>query len=194
MGKFTEQSSRLGREAARITFLKRKTSYNDNPCRGLWCQEPIPYNKRNSSKFCNHHCAGFYNNRERLRDRTTTNCIRGGKDIPGWQKFCSKDCSSRHINERYISSWLNGEHSGNQPGGEMSNFVRDYMLKSVNYKCPKCGWAEKHPKTGLSPLNIHHKDGDDSNNVITNLEVMCPNCHSLTETFGALNRRKSKKC
>lgn len=32
-------------------------------------------------------------------------------------------------------------------------------------------------------LEIHHKDGDRSNNELDNLELLCPNCHSYTETF-----------
>lgn len=32
-------------------------------------------------------------------------------------------------------------------------------------------------------LEIHHKDGDRSNNELDNLQLLCPNCHSYTNTF-----------
>ena len=32
-------------------------------------------------------------------------------------------------------------------------------------------------------LEIHHIDGDRSNNELDNLKLLCPNCHSYTETF-----------
>lgn len=38
-------------------------------------------------------------------------------------------------------------------------------------------------------LEIHHIDGDRSNNELNNLQLLCPNCHSYTENFCG----KSKK-
>lgn len=60
-------------------------------------------------------------------------------------------------------------------------------------KCQNCGWSEVNPITGTVPLEIHHVDGNSENNVIENLALLCPNCHSLTETFRGLNRGKSKR-
>ena len=39
--------------------------------------------------------------------------------------------------------------------------------------CSKCGY-DKHPKI----LVVHHKDGDRKNGKLTNLEILCPNCHA----------------
>lgn len=61
------------------------------------------------------------------------------------------------------------------------------MLQKHNYKCEKCGWGEVNPSTGKIPLQIHHIDGNSENNVEENLQVLCPNCHSLTENFGSRN-------
>lgn len=36
-------------------------------------------------------------------------------------------------------------------------------------------------------LQIHHKDGNNKNNHIDNLEVLCPNCHSQTKTYCGRN-------
>lgn len=66
-----------------------------------------------------------------------------------------------------------------------SNIIRRYMLEK--YKCSKCGWGEVNPYTNLVPLQIHHVDGNSTNNKEENLEVLCPNCHSLTENFGSRN-------
>ena len=69
----------------------------------------------------------------------------------------------------------------------MSTVVRNYLLKINNYKCQQCGWGEINPTTLKVPLEIHHIDGNHLNNSIENLEVLCPNCHSLTSNFKALN-------
>lgn len=52
--------------------------------------------------------------------------------------------------------------------------------------------GEVNPVTKLVPLQIHHIDGDCLNNNEDNLELLCPNCHSLTETYGNLNTTSSR--
>lgn len=32
-------------------------------------------------------------------------------------------------------------------------------------------------------LEVHHKNGDRSDDSLENLQLLCPNCHSYTETF-----------
>ena len=32
----------------------------------------------------------------------------------------------------------------------------------------------------------------DGNNEESNLQLLCPNCHSLTPTFGALNKKRNE--
>lgn len=56
-------------------------------------------------------------------------------------------------------------------------------------KCEECGRA--HWNKNLIPLEVHHVDGDPTNNVLTNLKVLCCNCHALTPNFGSKNRSRS---
>lgn len=67
------------------------------------------------------------------------------------------------------------------------------MFMKHNNKCEKCGWGEVNPYTGKIPLQVHHIDGDCTNNSEENLQLLCPNCHSLTETYGGLNKGNSKR-
>jgi 5-methylcytosine-specific restriction endonuclease McrA len=67
------------------------------------------------------------------------------------------------------------------------------LLEKNNYSCSECGWNKINPKTGKSPLEIDHIDGDCSNNKEENLRVLCPNCHSLTPTWKALNKGNGNK-
>jgi len=49
-------------------------------------------------------------------------------------------------------------------------------------ECEKCGinkWLSK-----LIPLELHHVDGNRFNNKLENLQILCPNCHSLTPNHG----------
>lgn len=39
------------------------------------------------------------------------------------------------------------------------------------------------------PLELHHKDGNKNNNNLDNLQLLCPNCHSLTDNFRGKNKK-----
>ena len=54
------------------------------------------------------------------------------------------------------------------------------------HRCEKCGQS-----TWLDlpiPLEVHHRDGDKLNNEESNLELLCLNCHALTDNFRGKNR------
>jgi hypothetical protein len=56
-------------------------------------------------------------------------------------------------------------------------------------KCAICGIGPEWNGKLLS-LNIDHKDGDRTNNLLKNLRIVCPNCHSQTDTFAGKNKAK----
>lgn len=57
----------------------------------------------------------------------------------------------------------------------------------LEYKCYNCGISEWHDRR-LS-LELHHVDGNGMNNRLENLQLLCPNCHSQTKTWGGKNRK-----
>ena len=127
-----------------------------------------------------------------LRRKTCKYC---GKDISKG-KFCSRDCLNKFNEEEKIKRWLSGENfvrgeNGSRP--EAPDFIRRYLFREYDCKCQKCGWGETNESTGLIPLTIHHIDGDCTNNLRENLELLCPNCHSLTNNYGRLNKTSKRK-
>ena len=53
-------------------------------------------------------------------------------------------------------------------------------------KCECCGNTEWMGKP--IALELHHLDGDNTNNKLENLQILCPNCHAQTTTYRGLNR------
>lgn len=55
------------------------------------------------------------------------------------------------------------------------------VILEQNNKCNRCGNNEwlGQPIT----FELEHKDGNRENNSRSNLEILCPNCHSMTETW-----------
>ena len=45
---------------------------------------------------------------------------------------------------------------------------------------------------GLITIQVDHIDGDNTNNVRSNLRFLCPNCHSTTETYSGKNIKKDR--
>jgi DNA-binding NarL/FixJ family response regulator len=59
-------------------------------------------------------------------------------------------------------------------------------------RCEDCGISMWRGK----PLNmqLHHENGDGSDNRLENIEFLCPNCHSQTDTYGGRNgHRRSER-
>lgn len=60
-----------------------------------------------------------------------------------------------------------GEQNGRYIDGTQSTIYRQMVEKT---HCNRCGET--------SQLVVHHVDGDHTNNVVENLEVLCSPCHS----------------
>lgn len=122
---------------------------------------------------------------------STAICLCCGKEFPKYPsatgKFCSNECAASYKVNKYIQNWKLGKISGTT-NYTCSTPIRNYLLKKNNYKCELCGWGEVNPYTNKIPLQIHHIDGNSENNIESNLQVLCPNCHSLTENFGSRNK------
>lgn len=42
-------------------------------------------------------------------------------------------------------------------------------------------------------FHLHHKDGNHMNNELDNLQILCPNCHSMTDNYGVYNSDRYKQ-
>lgn len=120
-------------------------------------------------------------------------CLNCGKELIGNKKyrnvFCDNKCQSEYSYKKYIKRWKNGEEDGLKGEYSISKYIKRYLFEKNNNKCQKCKWGEKNVFTGTIPLEIHHIDGDYTNNREENLQLLCPNCHSLTENYKSHNKK-----
>lgn len=63
--------------------------------------------------------------------------------------------------------------------------IREKVFEHKCMNCKKSRWLGK-----VIPIELHHKDGDSSNNELSNLEILCYNCHGLTPNFRGKNKKK----
>jgi hypothetical protein len=58
-------------------------------------------------------------------------------------------------------------------------------------RCEQCGITEWRGKP--ISMQLHHRNGDGTDNRLGNLELLCGNCHSQTDTYGGRNGHRRKK-
>lgn len=64
------------------------------------------------------------------------------------------------------------------------------LIKLRGRKCENCG-AEEWLGQPIN-LEVHHIDGNHYNNELSNLQLLCPNCHSYTNNYKRKIKNKSK--
>lgn len=80
------------------------------------------------------------------------------------------------------------QHSTYSSGLPISSYRLKNQLINLGYKdhvCEKCNNIEWFGKK--IPLELHHVNGDRFDNRIENLQLLCPNCHALTDNYRAKN-------
>ena len=135
--------------------------------------------------FCSQSCNAKFNNRKR-KYKYKSKCIFCNKEIKS-KKYCSKECQFNNDRNIIFDKIENGDTSLYEKN------YKKYLIHKHGESCMECGWSERNKKTGKVPIQLEHIDGHSENNKLDNLKLLCPNCHSLTETFGALNKGNGRK-
>jgi hypothetical protein len=195
MGMSHSEAGRLGywKTADRIQqFIKNRHEdavRRHGPLRCAGCSIQIPFEKRRH-KFCSRSCAARTNNHSRKVDRKCEVC---SKDLTTAQRrCCSQSCTNERRYSTFIRNWLTGSVSGGS-WHHVNPYVKKWLIQMRGEKCELCGWDKKNPVTKKVPVQVDHANGDPQNHRPENLRLLCPNCHSLTTTFGGLNRGRGRK-
>lgn len=167
-----------------LTFQKQKKYCKE-------CGKEITGKGKNSKIFCSSSCSASYNNRARVKEEKK--CPVCGTKVGKRSVYCSNECYNIALKEKLVEQWKNGEISGTDSGGYQRSFIRYYLFKKNDCRCEKCGFSGENPYSKLSILQVHHIDGNSLNNDESNLQLLCPNCHAMTENYGRLNKNSNRK-
>jgi hypothetical protein len=152
--------------------------------------------KSENRKFCSSSCSSKYNNslREKKEKREKNKktrvfkeknigcCLNCESEIlkkDGRNKaiYCDIKCLSEYQMNKKISNNI-----------ASSKTCKLYLIRTFGNKCMDCGWCQINEYSGKVPIELEHIDGNSENNNLDNLKLLCPNCHSLTSTYKALNK------
>ena len=148
-------------------------------------------------KFCSHSCSATINNSLRVSKIKLFKCKNCNVETKvrknGEGIFCSHMCHRKYEYDYNIKLWKDGKLKGYRGKTKaISNWLRKYMLEKTNNTCQKCGWNNRHPIDDKPLVEINHIDGNAENNCEDNLEVLCPNCHSMTHNFKSRNKNSAR--
>jgi predicted nucleic acid-binding Zn ribbon protein len=169
----------------KLGFKQNKRQTTEN-VKCLNCGKAFTSLIKKKRKFCSQSCGAEYNNKKhpkRVNINKLKNCLYCGQPLNSHQnKFCSQKCSGEYFQQENFKKIESGNASFS------ATMYKKYLIYKHSNKCMKCGWHEVNPTTGLVPIQLEHKDGNSENHNLNNLELLCPNHHSLTPTYGALNK------
>lgn len=148
----------------------------------LFCQRPFKAHQkevnRGFGKFCSRSCSAQYNG---AKSKLEPNCVCTFCQTPFYRSnsqkkrakssgllFCSRSCKDKaqRLDSGISEIWPT--HYG------INSDYREKALSCLPKRCDVCGY-DKHPEV----LQVHHRDGNRKNNVLENLQVLCPTCHTV---------------
>jgi hypothetical protein len=186
-GEISEITNRSN-SSIRNMLNKKSLKYNDykidkENLKCLYCGTEFISLISDKRIFCSKSCSASYNNKNKVKkQKNTSTCLNCGNEILENRKYCNNKCQVEHRQKIAHEKIKNGDTS------LYETQYKKYLIAEHGNMCMKCGWCEINPITGKVPIQLEHIDGNSDNNSLDNLELLCPNCHSLTPTFGALNK------
>jgi Zn finger protein HypA/HybF involved in hydrogenase expression len=139
------------------------------------CNEEAKFKLKNGKNCCNssaNKCAGMR--------------AKNSNGLKGAYKEGKKEITfnNKHRERSILTKKEKAKNRFLTTNSNLSNHaIKKILLETLNHedKCDECGISDWHGSK--LTLQLDHIDGNNSNNEISNLRLLCPNCHSLTDTY-----------
>jgi len=135
------------------------------------------YSKWGEKKFCSRSCANSRTFTEESKKKKSK-ALKGRKlsfninDKESWIAKIKETALQKYLSTPFEDLGIENK--------------RRRVFEEQNYCCANCSISEWQGHT--ISLELEHKDGNRQNNKRDNLEGLCPNCHSITETWRGRNK------
>jgi len=137
-----------------------------------------------SRKFCSRRCSSKGNNNRKGTGLGFPSCVVCGKRVGKVRaKFCSIECSAER---RWRRTKEKIQREGRVSTRTNTRTARKYLTETSGVRCEICGRTRWDGHE--IPLVLDHIDGNPTNDVLTNLRMICGNCNMLLPTFGGGNK------
>lgn len=101
-------------------------------------------------------------------------------------KYCNNICQANfQLEHDTLPKFYEGKISNRRTLHRILKYLHGYI-------CMLCDNTGVHNEQPLA-LQLDHVDGDAGNNIPINIRLLCPNCHSQTETFSAKNKGNGRQ-
>lgn len=116
-----------------------------------------------------------------------------------WKWIKKFDLNTSHFvksnNRNRLHKKLSNEEIFIENSGYSKPRIKERIIKDklIDYKCQRCGLTEWQGEQ--ISLHLDHISGNRDDDRLENLRFLCPNCHSLTETYcGKANKLPPNLC
>lgn len=147
------------------------------------CNEKSNFTLKNGKKCCSKHYSSCKNVRKKnslsIKEKHRKGLL---------YSFTKEDIDKSNMNSIFLS-----EKKALVKNSNYSNeFIKKIFIRKLEkYECNICKISEwnNNPIT----LELDHINGDNKDNRLVNLRLLCPNCHSQTENFRGRNINNGDK-
>ncbi len=87
--------------------------------------------------------------------------------------------------KKSIESYLNNE-APIQSNKLKKRLLKENIFKAICSNCQNTQWLDQS-----IPLELDHINGNNKDNRLKNLRLLCPNCHALTPTYRRKKRNRA---
>jgi predicted nucleic acid-binding Zn ribbon protein len=170
--------------ALRASNIPTSKCIIEHECKHDNCDNTFLGTFNTTKQFCSNSCSASHNNKRRKKPFTKT-CLHCNTTIHDKRKFCSNTCQHDYRTNVEMPLLISEGKVHTR-----STLVK-YLKKTFGHQCSMCQLTtwQNHPIM----LELDHIDGNAANNLPNNLRLLCPNCHSTTDTWKGRNRGKGRK-
>ena len=148
--------------------------------------------KKGTINYCSLSCRNSRNFSDQTKEKKS--CITKRKWLDGTYSLVDWDNVNNNVEKisKSFGVWEKKAYDRLFNGEKLHiQTLRKLLIGDVDSCCELCNTSEwlDNPIT----LEIHHIDGNNKNNELKNLQILCPNCHSQTDNYRAKNI-KNKTC